>query len=492
MGAMKTQTTRPSVPDSPEGGPASAPLATRRPSRLRLPTVSNPLVAVFVGVVCARVWITLVFADPGTAVGAGPFSHDVFDVAFTLLNCAVALLARRLVPLSSHRWTGGVALIGMFAVSVAFSVGLYIALPGCLAVAFALLGGVSYAVFLLLNAEAYAGMSLLRIVLVLSGTRVTSSFLTFLFETADAPRLTALLCVLPLLAVGSCRAAYLSLPVLDRQPSLWAPFSYPWKIFAIVAIFSFAYGLHRTSLADGAGQHASLSTALAMGAVFLSVYFFSDRLDVAALCRAPVPLMICGLLLMPTSWLFGQVASSYLISIAYTLATMSMGVLVYDMAKRTGVPVVPLMAVSNAMQGFVVAGASVSRVVQHTLSSAAAGGAVGALTCVVLAVSFLLLFSERELASRWGIEVLARASLDDDAVPDRLALRCDEVARTFGLTPREAQVLLELARRRPTDAIARDLVIAPGTLKVHKRHVYEKLGVHSRDELAELLGLSEG
>ncbi len=193
---------------------------------------------------------------------------------------------------------------------------------------------------------------------------------------------------------------------------------------------------------------------------------------------------------MPTSWLFGQVVSSYLISIAYTLATMSMGVLIYDMAKRTGVPVAPLVAASNAMQGFVVAGSFVSRAAQHALpGSAVSGGVVGGLVCVVLVAAFFLLFSERELSARWGIEVLSRASLDEGSSPDRLALRCDEVARAFGLTSREAEVLRELARRKQTDAIARDLVIAPGTLKVHMRHVYEKLGVHSRDELSRLLGL---
>ena len=488
MGGMKT-----SPPTSNVPGSDSAPDAPGLPGVgglcLRRLAVSNPLVAVFLSVVCARIWVTLVFVNPGAAVAA-PLSHDLFDVAFALSNCAVACFARRLVPLSGGRWSHLATLCGMAAVSTVFAVGLRGGLPDGLEVAASLLGGASYAMFLLLNAEIYASMSLLRIVLYLSGTRVVSSFLMFLFETADGLRLAVLLAVLPFLAVGLGRMAYRSLPALDRQPTVWAPFSYPWKIVAIVAIFSFAYGLHRAAFAEGAGQHASLSTALAMGAVFLSAYFFSSRLDVATLCRAPAPLMTCGLLLMPTSWLFGQVVSSYLISIAYTLATMSMGVLIYDMAKRAGVPVAPLVAASNAMQGFVVAGSFVSRAAQHALpGGAVSGGVVGGLVCVVLVAAFFLLFSERELSARWGIEVLSRASLDEGSSPDRLALRCDEVARAFGLTSREAEVLRELARRKQTDAIARDLVIAPGTLKVHMRHVYEKLGVHSRDELSRLLGL---
>ncbi len=455
----------------------------------------GPTSVVLFGVVFARVWITLLFVDPGRGVDALPLSHDVFDVGFTALSVAVVLAARRLVPLSAKRWPYLAVLAGMLVVSAAFSVGLWVALPRAAALAFALLGGCAYAGFLLLNAETYAGVSVLRIVLYLSGSRVVSSFLVFLLETVDAPRLAALLCVLPFAAVGFARAAYGTLDPLDRQPAVWPAFSYPWKLFAIVAVFSFAYGLDRSSLAAGAGQHASLSTALAMGAVLLGAAFFADRVDVARLCRAPAPLMACGLLLMPTGWLVGQVVSSYLISIAYTLATFSMGVLVYDMAKRTGVPVVPLVALSNAMQIFVVVGAAVERGIDAALTgSPAAEAAVAALTCAALLLAFLLLFSERELSSRWGIEVLRRTSLGDadDAPVDRLALRCDEVAGACGLTPREAEVLRELARRKPVDEIARNLVITPGTLKVHMRHIYEKASVHSREELYALLGAGEG
>lgn len=458
----------------------------RRSNRVAL----GPLSVVFFGVAFARVWVTLLFVDPGFGVDALPLSHDAFDVGFTLLSLAVVVGARRLVPLSARGASYALVLGGMLAVSLTFAVSLSVALPGAAGVVCALVGGASYAGYLLLNAEAFAGVSVLRVVLYLSGSRVVSSFFAYLAESVDASRMTALVLVLPLAAVGFARSAYASLPPLDRQPVVWPAFSYPWRILAVVATFSFAYGLERVSLAAGAGQHASLSTAIAMGVVFLSAYLFSDRIDVARLSRAPALLMLCGLLLMPTGWLLGRVVSSYLVSIAYTLATFSMGVLVYDMGKRTGLPIAPLVAVTNAMQIFVVAGAYVSRGLTAAFPGDAASTTATLLVCVVLAAAFALLFSERELTARWGSSVLRGVSLEErDVMAERLVRRCDEVAAACGLTPREAEVLRELARGKQTDEIARNLVISPGTLRVHMRHIYEKAGVHSRDGLVALLGL---
>jgi DNA-binding NarL/FixJ family response regulator len=55
------------------------------------------------------------------------------------------------------------------------------------------------------------------------------------------------------------------------------------------------------------------------------------------------------------------------------------------------------------------------------------------------------------------------------------------------LTPRELEVMRELAARRDNDEIAARLGLAIGTVKLHVHHVYEKLGVSSRTELLAFL-----
>jgi len=70
----------------------------------------------------------------------------------------------------------------------------------------------------------------------------------------------------------------------------------------------------------------------------------------------------------------------------------------------------------------------------------------------------------------------------------RLEHRFEVEQRLAGqLTPRELEVLRELAGRRDNDEIAERLGLATGTVKLHVHHVYEKLGVRGRQELLAYL-----
>lgn len=67
---------------------------------------------------------------------------------------------------------------------------------------------------------------------------------------------------------------------------------------------------------------------------------------------------------------------------------------------------------------------------------------------------------------------LAQATPDDDAAPIE------------PLTPREQQVLRLLMQGKTNREIARELVISPGTVKVHVEHIIAKLGVSDRTQAA--------
>jgi DNA-binding CsgD family transcriptional regulator len=90
----------------------------------------------------------------------------------------------------------------------------------------------------------------------------------------------------------------------------------------------------------------------------------------------------------------------------------------------------------------------------------------------------------------------ARAGrLDRDAVDAVLATtgqsRGRRSAPPGGLTPREAEVLVELARGRSNPEIARTLVVSRKTVSSHLEHIYAKLGVRTRTEAA-LYAMREG
>jgi DNA-binding NarL/FixJ family response regulator len=62
-----------------------------------------------------------------------------------------------------------------------------------------------------------------------------------------------------------------------------------------------------------------------------------------------------------------------------------------------------------------------------------------------------------------------------------------ELRRSEGLSPRERDVYELMVRGRTNKEIAKTLFISESTTKVHVRHIFEKLGVHTRTEAASAL-----
>jgi DNA-binding NarL/FixJ family response regulator len=79
--------------------------------------------------------------------------------------------------------------------------------------------------------------------------------------------------------------------------------------------------------------------------------------------------------------------------------------------------------------------------------------------------------------------------IDDRSLARQLELRIRVGRRDIEdqLSPREREVLGLIAQGLKNPEIARALFISPSTVKVHVRHIFEKLGVRTRAEAAARL-----
>lgn len=64
---------------------------------------------------------------------------------------------------------------------------------------------------------------------------------------------------------------------------------------------------------------------------------------------------------------------------------------------------------------------------------------------------------------------------------------CAELARTWGLTRREQEVLVQLAQGRDLAFMEERFTLSRNTVKMHIRNVYAKLGVHGKQEVIDLV-----
>ena len=68
-----------------------------------------------------------------------------------------------------------------------------------------------------------------------------------------------------------------------------------------------------------------------------------------------------------------------------------------------------------------------------------------------------------------------------------LADRCEDAAKRYELSAREAEVLPFLVQGRSRAFIRETLFISKGTVDTHVAHIYSKMGVNSKDELMNLV-----
>ncbi len=71
--------------------------------------------------------------------------------------------------------------------------------------------------------------------------------------------------------------------------------------------------------------------------------------------------------------------------------------------------------------------------------------------------------------------------------PGTFYTKCEIISRKYGLSHRQREVLGMLAKGRNADYITEKLIISSHTAKAHIYNIYQKTGVHSRQELMDLV-----
>lgn len=109
---------------------------------------------------------------------------------------------------------------------------------------------------------------------------------------------------------------------------------------------------------------------------------------------------------------------------------------------------------------------------------------IGALVFGVLTLVTFNMNSEKYAKTVWGL-----IPHEDPRAKMNRALdeRCEEVAREFGLTERESEILRHLSRDKRPKEISEVLVVSVATVRSHVQGIYSKTGAHSYEELDRLL-----
>lgn len=80
---------------------------------------------------------------------------------------------------------------------------------------------------------------------------------------------------------------------------------------------------------------------------------------------------------------------------------------------------------------------------------------------------------------------MQRQSQESQSAHEHLESVCAQIAETYALSPRETEILEYLARGRGSKYIADKLCISSETVRTHSKRIYDKMDVHTKEELLD-------
>ncbi len=304
-------------------------------------------------------------------------------------------------------------------------------------------------------------------------------------------------------AAVACAALPFCSPVLYRDAQAHQPEAAPveryytprtlrpvLKIMLGVAAYGLVIGIMQgmTVEADPApkwtlsGMHHLLEV-VAAAVVLWFVFVRRATLPFSLLWRIVLAFTATGVLALP---LFGSLFSGWalvIVGVAQTLVVMLLWAMLADVAHRSTLS--PL-----AVFGFGWIAYSLPFPIGHalgsTLSFHTAASSLVAVIVYLLAMASVFLLDERDF-SRNRIF----AGLDEPTPPASMhgpiEQACSVLGERGGLTEREGEVMLLICQGRSKGYIAESLCISENTVRSHARRLYAKLGVHSKQDLLDIV-----
>ena len=66
------------------------------------------------------------------------------------------------------------------------------------------------------------------------------------------------------------------------------------------------------------------------------------------------------------------------------------------------------------------------------------------------------------------------------------------MAQAYQLSPREAEIAMLIAQGRDSAHIENKLFLSRSTVQTHRMHLYQKLDIHNRQELLDIIEQTDG
>ena len=245
----------------------------------------------------------------------------------------------------------------------------------------------------------------------------------------------------------------------------------------------------------GEFQQTSLwASAAAIACLFVPALVVRKPLNLSRVYSVALPLSAAGFLLLPLIWnAAGGIVNAFA-QVGAMVAALILWCMLTDGARRTHTSPTLLFSlaliVTNAatLAGTLLGAAQA----QNIRPGDVVLTAVALVSVYLLLMAAIVLFRNREGGG--AVQAPARSggesapSIEVAPTPEEVLMtRCASLAEQYGLTPRERDIFPLLAQGHTMPAISERLFVSENTVKSHAKRIYQKLGIHARAELIDLV-----
>ncbi len=266
---------------------------------------------------------------------------------------------------------------------------------------------------------------------------------------------------------------------------------------AYVALLSVIYGVLDTvamasSISASWSGFVSQLGGLATNVAFI-LYARHSRRRYSMLLNVVLAVIATGLLFLPFLGEGYRVVLVVLTHMGWEMALLISYALVIDVLRENRRLLIGWAALVFAVpRPGVVAGTGLAELVARGGGYEFAQITIVAFALLYLIMTGILLLrtSEKRAANhaiRRKDELIKRYARAKD---DIYALACEDIALSKGLTKRETELLRLLSQGRDAAYVEKELFLSRNTVKSYTKSVYAKLGVHSKQELIDLVKMN--
>lgn len=422
--------------------------------------------------------------------------HGVFFLAEGATLLLAAALAPKLRIAAAHRplyWVVGIMLVGSMV--LAAQVGNGGPATMTLTVFEAVIGGAAAsAIYLLILSFLCLLGPVLAVLIYLAGT-ILSFYLIVLCYALPAEVVFAIAWVLPIplcVAAFGGQALLGNAPLISAEVDAGVPHA-AWKVLVLMAVLGFTFAFKESAMGNAlfsSGSMSALGSHAVEVAFFLGIVFLGDKFRYANVIRFALPITAVLFLFIPVDTdatkMISDVSGAGLYSLVMIYAMFTLLVLCaryrYEPLRLFGIVfgVHYCCTMLGNLASHLVNAVAVDETTRYYLLLAIALIAVGCMFFLIV---------DGDAFSLWPR--ISEGTQDEVADPrEVLALSCAALAQDRGLTAREEEIVLLIAEGLSFPDIQDRLCVAEGTMKTHRRNIYAKCGVHSKEALIDLVHLA--